>query len=307
MELNRFKSGYYFLILIPVGVLFLLGSWWLFLVFKLASRLNELNHPLMEGNLIKMVKWEGASFIALLFFLTVALFWIYFQDFKKNQAMQAFFASLTHELKSPLASINLQAQVLREVIASMELSDSDRKKLSRYMERLDIESTRLEDQLDNHLQLSRIERDAPLNMREIPLKSFVQQQVERYRKQIDFDIDISSDLLISGDDYGVQIVFRNLIENTLKHRKSTSSAATIIAKTKTDKIEVIYNDHGSEYTGDKKRLGQLFFKHNSPQGTGIGIYLVKKLMNKMNGDLEINSTENLIFKLTFLSKASSDK
>ena len=305
MELTRFRREYYFLILIPVGILLLLGSWWLYLVFKLASRLNELNHPLMDGNLIKMVKWEGATFIALLFILTIALFWIYVLDFKRSRSMQAFFASLTHELKSPLASINLQAQVLKDALESIGIPEDKRARLEKYMKRLEIESTRLEDQLDNHLQLSRIERDAPLNMRSIHLKSFLQNQIDRYDGQISSTIEVSPELSILGDDYAVQIIFRNLIENSLKHNPQTKPNIILIAQNFEGKIVISYNDNGAEFTGDLASLGTLFFKHNSPQGTGIGLYLIKQLMKKMDGAFRIESDPGLIFKLHFKSGVNS--
>ena len=89
-------------------MVFLLGSWWLYLVFKLANKLETLNHPLLEGNLVKMIKLEGLTFFIFLSILTVTLLYIYIQDHKKTISLQAFFSSLTHELKTPLASIKLQ-------------------------------------------------------------------------------------------------------------------------------------------------------------------------------------------------------
>lgn len=305
MELNKFKRKYYFLILIPVTLLFLLGSWWLFLVFKLASRLDELNHSLMEGNLLTMVKWEGASFITLLFLLTMALFWIYIQDYKKNKSLQAFFASLTHELKTPLASINLQAQVLGELLEDMQLPSEQNLKLKKYIERLNIESTRLEDQLDNHLQLSRIERDAPINMREIPLRAFIEQQFSRYSAQISSKINISPEITVLGDDYAMQIIFRNLIENSMKHRSHTNNVITVDVTEDSDRLEIKYDDSGAEFTGDASKLGKLFFKHNSPKGTGIGLYLIDRLLKKMNGSFKVVSQKNLVFYLTFMTRAKS--
>lgn len=280
----------------------LLGSWWLFLVFKLASKLNELNSPLMEGNLIKMIQWEGASFIILLFLLTVALFWVYLQDYRKNNALQAFFASLTHELKSPLASINLQAQVLSEAIEEMKLAPTEHEKLKKYITRLNQESTRLEDQLDNHLQLSRVERDAPVNLRAINLENFVELQLKRYQEKIKWTLDIPKDAMVLADDYALQIVFRNLIENTIKHTLKSHASISITSRINKDHIVLEYSDSGEKFTGELSKLTTLFYKHNSPKGTGIGLYLVKKLMLKMKGNLVIESNKGLVFKLEFSNK-----
>ena len=215
-----------------------------------------------------------------------------------------FFASLTHELKTPLASINLQAQVLSEMIQDMHLAPEIQAKLTKYIGRLNLESTRLEDQLDNHLQLSRIERDAPINMREIPFKTFIEQQFSRYSKQINWKLNIKEDAVICGDDYGVQIIFRNLIENSIKHNTESQLPIEVKAIEKGTHLVVTYNDFGKKFTGDASKLGTLFFKHNSPKGTGIGLYLIQRLMKKMNGSLTVESSDNLIFHLNFMTKVS---
>jgi signal transduction histidine kinase len=64
-------------------------------------------------------------------------------------------------------------------------------------------------------------------------------------------------------------------------------------------VEVIYDDHGSKFNGDVSHLGELFYKHNSSKGSGIGLYLIKNLMRKMQGHFEIENNDRLKFKLTF--------
>jgi signal transduction histidine kinase len=61
----------------------------------------------------------------------------------------------------------------------------------------------------------------------------------------------------------------------------------------------LYDDFGKKFTGDINHLGELFYKHNSSKGSGIGLYLIKNLLRKMNGKLEILNDERLKFKLTF--------
>ena len=183
MELRKTGPTYYFIILGSVLMLFALGTWWLYLVFRLAFKLESLNHPLLQGNLLNMIKWEGVTFFVLLFIVTIILLYLYWQDLIKTKSMQAFFASLTHELKTPLASMNLQTQVLQDQIESLDIKEEQREKLNKYMGRLITDGHKLENQLDNHLQLSRVERKAPLNLRSLDLKALINHEYKKYNQK----------------------------------------------------------------------------------------------------------------------------
>jgi signal transduction histidine kinase len=66
-------------------------------------------------------------------------------------------------------------------------------------------------------------------------------------------------------------------------------------------VELIYDDFGKKFLGSTSRLGELFYKFDSTKGSGIGLYLIKNLMRKMNGNFEIVNSERLKLKLSFES------
>ena len=131
MELNKTRSRFYLLISFSVMMLLLLGSWWLFLVFKLSNALEGITSQKPQGNLINMIKWEGTTFIVFLIILSITLLYIYFQDHKKTKALQAFFSSLTHELKTPLASIKLQSEVINDLLEDEALEKNTKEKFQK--------------------------------------------------------------------------------------------------------------------------------------------------------------------------------
>ena len=303
MELNKTKNGFYILISVSVMMLLLLGSWWLYLVFKLANKLQDLNHPLLEGNLFSMIKWEGITFFAFLLILTITLLYIYLQDHRKTRSLQGFFSSLTHELKTPLASIKLQTQVLGDIISEIKISDESMAKINKYTRRLMDDSTRLEDQLDNHLQLSRVERKADLNLRPIEIEKFIQKECQRFNLEVPVHIiSEAPELEIMADDFALQTILRNLIDNSLKHAKVKDLELTFKISLDSEKgILIEYMDNGQTFDGDIEKLGELFYKHNSPKGSGIGVYLIKKLMKQMDGDVAVSQSKSLKVVLNFLS------
>lgn len=301
MELNKTKNGFYILITVSVLMLLLLGSWWLYLVFKLANKLQDLNHPLLEGNLLNMIKWEGTTFFIFLLILTGTLLYIYFQDHKKTKSLQAFFSSLTHELKTPLASIKLQTQVISDLIHDANIEENFKEKISRYTERLVEDSIKLENQLDNHLQLSRVERDGFLNLREISIISFLKKELNRYHDKISYEIvnesgDENPNVL--ADDFALQTIVRNLTDNTLKHSNVEFPKVKLLIR-KDAMVEIHYIDNGEPFEGEASSLGQLFYKYGSPKGSGIGLYLIKNLMRQMKGHIKLIVDPSLNIKLYF--------
>lgn len=275
----------------------LLGSWWLYLVFKLANKLQDLNHDLLNGNLLNMIKWEGVSFILLLLALTLTLVYVYIQDHKKSSAIHAFFASLTHELKTPLASIKLQSEVLAEHLQELN-PINDQEKFLKYTTRIKNDALRLEYQLDNHLQLSRVERDAPLNLTDINFDRFIDGLTQRYGSLIEIKKQITPNTAVKADDFALQVIIQNFIENAINHCAAGVPQLKITQDSR-NKSSFSFTSNGASFDGELSKLGLLFYKHNSPKGSGIGLYLIKNLMRQMNGSLIITNNEFLTFKITF--------
>lgn len=287
MELNRTRRWFYGLTLLWVVMLLGLGSWWLYLVFKLHTQLGS------QSRFLNMMKWEGSFFFIFLVLLGASLFYMYFRDMKKSQAMQAFFASLSHELKTPLASMRLQAEVIKDHVESKDLE------LVKLTKRLIEDTYKLEGELEKSLQLSRVSQDAPLTLVPIGLERYLKKQEQKLAQghKLHLDIEEGAEEVLA-DELALNVIFRNLFENTFRHHKEVSKIE-IKARRLGDEVELSYDDFGKKFTGDVEKLGRLFYKFNSAKGSGIGLYLIKSLMEKMQGDLKILNHDRLIFQLSF--------
>ena len=298
MELNRTRRWFYGLTMLWVFMLLGLGSWWLYLVFKLHTTLSELNLPQLgsPSRFLNMMKWEGSFFFIFLILLGASLFYMYFRDMRKTKAMQAFFSSLSHELKTPLASMRLQVEVIKDLI---EDESHSHEQLSNLAARLVEDTTKLESELDKSLQLSRIEQDGTLTLVPISLERYLKRHQQKLSSKLLLDLQIAEEAkAILADELALNVIFRNLFENTVRH--NPESKKIIISATKNGSlVELIYNDGGKKFLGNSGRLGELFYKFNSTKGTGVGLYLIKNLMRKMNGHFEIMNNNNLMLKLSF--------
>jgi len=282
----------YLLTLLLAITIFILGSWWMYVIYNYDTFLKH-REP---HKIYQMLFWEGGTFIILLLMISFSFIYLYFKDQKEAKSLNEFFASITHELKTPLASIKLQGEVIQEY-----LDPHSHDSLKKLLKRLISDTKKLESQLDQLLQLARMERGGELNLETLSFKSFFNKIISDY-PDMTFNISINGHDFIVADRFALEIIFKNLIENSIRHgMKSNIDIEIKNSIQKTNSTEIIYFDHGI-FDGDLTRLGQLFYKHNSHKGSGVGLYLSKKLMEKMNGALKIESRENgLVFSLRFLS------
>ena len=266
-----------------VGVL-ALGGWWLYLVVKLSTS----PEVIVTTDFIKLAKWEGGTFLLLLTSLTVSFYYLYYKDLRKTKSLQDFFSGLTHELKTPLASIRLQGEVLQEKLNLDE-------KQAQLFERLIDDTQNLEIQMDKIIQLSRIERDRTLNLQRKSIKEELKRIVSQFSGQLSIELNHLKDLYVEVDPFALELIFKNLFENT-KHHSGSEDVKISVHET-ADQLTIHYND-GGEFHGDIKKLGKLFYTHHQTRGSGIGLYLSRKLTKMMNGEFEIKTNPNFYVTIT---------
>ena len=274
--------------LVWAAVLLSIGVWWIYLIFNFEYILSHTDRLKIS----KMIIWEGGSFLILLLLLSISLLLLYLKDQKKTKSLQIFFASLTHELKTPLASIRLQGEVIKEMLEAK--NDSSLNKLSA---RLIEDTGKLESQMDKILQLSRIERGGELSLTSLKIIPFINSIAKKMAPNFNISIESkNTETSIIAEEFALEIIIKNLFENTRIHTKSQN--VTIKIHEENETVTMTYQDQG-EFHGDKNKLGTLFYKYNSSKGSGIGLYLTNILLGKMDGELRITGEKNLTFCFSF--------
>lgn len=270
-------------------VLLMIGAWWIYIMINFDSFLGHVERP----RITKMLAWEGGSFFILLMLLSISLLILFLKDQAKTKSLQAFFASLTHELKTPLASIRLQGEVINEILES-----KNDPTLDKLIGRLIDDTAKLETQMDKILQLSRIERGGELNLTSLEVVPFVKKLAKTWVPDHNVIIEAQNhQTSIEVDEFALQLIIKNLLENTRIH--TLSKTIHIVVSENKKYIHFSYFDHG-QFHGDIEKLGTIFYKHNSTKGSGIGLYLSQRLLEKMDGNLTITKRDDgLQFDLTF--------
>ena len=288
MENSRFRKLATAL-LIWLGLVTVLGVWWGTLLLRQASRIAQLEKQIGISSSMtldhwqrtqRMLFWEAGSFIGLLLASTGLLFWLYWQDARRAKSIRSFFASFTHELRTPLTSIRLQAEAIAE---SLPENSGEGALVRRLLE----DSLRLEAQVERTLELARVEGGGPVYTQAFPIKPWLDRFLSTwsldYPDRVSLQTEVE-DLIVEADPTAVQIIFKNLLENSLRHSEKDHVRIQIrVSLEKTGWVHVLVEDDGLGYSGDQKKLGKLFQKGAHSQGTGVGLYLVHALMKRMKG------------------------
>ncbi len=233
-------------------------------------------------NFLNLILWEGSAFIILLLLLSGTIFFLFLKDQKRLNSLKLFFASVTHELKTPLASMRLQAEVIKDLY-----EDKEYDALGNYLNRLLDDSQNMEDQLDRVIQLARVERNGQLNITALSLTELLPRITEKWRQNLIIHFDFQDNIeMVKADSFALEIILRNLITNTRHHSNQTK--AMISLRNEETEVSITYCDNGT-FSGDPKRLGQIFYSPNQHKGSGIGLYLCKQLINQMKGHIQFQA------------------
>jgi len=266
-----------------------LAGWWTLLLYRNSQRIAELQAQLgihtsgMDRTRLMLVG-ESSVFLLVVLALSGALAWLYLREHRRARGMQAFFAAVTHELRTPLTSIRLQAEAIAEGDQRAELA-----------QRLLEDSHRLEAQIDKTLELARIEGGGSLAEQAIPLRGWLDRvaaDIGRvYGERLQLAVQADEGLpAIVADAAAVQMVLRNLVENSVRHAGRSPVRVQLAASAAAPGVLLAYEDDGRGLTGDARGYGQLFSRGAESSGSGVGLYLVRKLMQRMGGSVQFMSS-----------------
>jgi len=223
---------------------------------------------------------------------------------------QDFVSSVSHELKTPLTSIRMYGEMLKEGWA-------DESKKQGYYEFIHDESERLTRLISNVLQLARITRNEPqfdihsTNVGELmsQIESKISSQVERAGFELAFNREEQADSasIDVDSDCFAQIVI-NLVDNAIKFSKDADNKRIEIASKRSadNAIAFTVRDFGPGIPKDQmKKIFTLFYRSESELtretvGTGIGLAIVHQLVVAMNGKVDVvNKDPGVEFQLLF--------
>lgn len=282
---------------------------------RLSTPLSDLElifniRHLPVGPGVSVITWAGAVLIIVLCAGFYLLHRLATRQIDLLRQQQNFVSAVSHELKTPLTSIRMYGELLREGWASDE-------KKQTYYDYICDESERLSRLIGNVLQLARMTRnELQVNLENVTvfeimdnIRAKLSSQTEQagYKLNLSCDQKLLQTIIRIDSDYFTQI-FINLVDNAIKFSARAENKQIDIGCYLERNGSLLFEvrDYGPGVSrGQMKKIFRLFYRSESELtretlGTGIGLALVQQLVRAMNGHVDvINKQPGAAFRVRF--------
>jgi len=240
-----------------------LASWWLSVGLTLTNR-----H--------RMFMWEGATFIVMLVAGGVAIVLTIRREHRRRQTVETFFMSFTHDLKTSLSSVQLQAEGLREDWPE----SAPREPLDRLLQ----DTVRLQIQLENSLFVA--QPDGFLLRERIDIAAAIARLAQDWPELM---VTTRGAEQAQADARAFDAVVRNLLQNSVVHG-GASRVDVVMDRIDGHRVRILLTDDGRGVPAEQlSRLGQPFTRIDETSGTGVGLFVCSQLVSRMGGRLSFTS------------------
>ena len=208
-----------------------------------------------------------------------------------------FVANISHELKTPIGALSLLSEA---VLGAKDDSEA----VSRFAARMQIESKRLTDLVQEIIQLSRVQDSDPLKEAQLlSAADIIKEALDQCRttadsRQITLTFQDSDDGALLGDRDQLTMAIHNLIENAINY----SPAETKVAVSTSIENEIITLSVADQGIGipeaEVERIFERFYRVDPARsretgGTGLGLSIVKHIITKHGGEISVWSSEHV--------------
>lgn len=245
---------------------------------------------------------EGSTFLALIIIGAIVMFRAVRRQFSLQKQQENFMMAVTHELKTPIAVTKLNLETLQK----HQLDEGKRQKLLQMTLQ---ETNRLNALASNILVSAQLESGRAFTKEELDFSDLVKSSVQDFTTRFpdrQWNIFIQEETELEGDSLLLQILVNNLIENAVKYSPAGSTIGCSVEKSE-GVISLKISDEGPGIPApEKKKVFDKFYRIGSEQtrstkGTGLGLYLCKKIAADHNAEIVIedNVPKGTIFIVEF--------
>lgn len=205
---------------------------------------------------------------------------------KTNDELNRFIYSISHELRAPLVS----AMGIVNLVKLEGLYESS----GEYWSLIETCSNKLDYYIQKTLQYYKNNKTASENT-PVNFHKLVPELVELYTftdRDTAFTIDIDQKLDFLGDVFRIEVILGNLISNAIKYQKETETdkKVNISIEVRRELVEISITDNGMGILNEHlEKIFVQFFKSKVNQGSGLGLFIVKEALNKINGKITVSS------------------
>lgn len=205
---------------------------------------------------------------------------------KTNDELNRFIYSISHELRAPLVS----TMGIVNVVKMEGLYDS----CGEYWNLIETCANKLDYYVQKTLQYYKNNKTTS-DITPIVFKTLIPDLIDLYSytdKDTHFFVDINQDYDFYGDAFRIEVILGNLISNAIKYQKEDEKEKKVSITIQINKelAEIVISDNGMGILNEHlEKIFTQFFKIKTNHGTGLGLFIVKEALNKINGRISVSS------------------
>jgi len=216
-----------------------------------------------------------------------------------NRMKTEFISVVSHQLHSPLTNLKW----VTEFLISGRIFPVSKKQLE-YLEILKENNERMEELISDLLVVSRIEQGKlPFKKKKIFLKELIEDKIKKMRpfaEASNVEIEFQTKGVIPQifiDSFQIELVIDNLLDNAIRYIKDKGKVEIKLEKNDKNLYFKIKDNGVGVPRGDQKYIFQKFFRSENAMkhrtdGSGLGLYIVKSIIEKSKGKIGFKSEEN---------------
>jgi two-component system, OmpR family, sensor histidine kinase SenX3 len=216
------------------------------------------------------------------------------REIKRNEQQDAFLNAMTHELKTPIASIRLYLETLQ----TRNVDEDKRREFYGIMLK---DSDRLLNTVQQVLQASRTrETSRRLDIVSLDIKALISECLVQIKTRYNLENDaivfdeFDDNLIVRGDSAELSIAFSNLLDNAVKYSDEKVKISLKAKNLNENRVEIRIEDSGVGLAPNElKRVFRRFYRIPSKtKGTGLGLSIVQSIIKKHRGKIFAESLGN---------------
>lgn len=263
-----------------------------------------------EPELKAMIVGEGIFFFSIFFFVVMRMKRVFVREHKLQMQQRNFLLAITHELKSPLASIKLYIQTILK-------RDLEKEQREQFLNNSLKDIERLDDLVENVLIATQLESFKPnFPKEEINFSELVMTVLSRLQTGAgathQIDTKIQGNVKIHADRFSLTNAVSNLIENALKYSPKDGGKVEVSLWEIEDQIFFTVSDNGDGIPQEeRKNIFNKFYRVGNEgtrktKGTGLGLYIVKTVLDKHHAQITVkdNEPKGTLFEVIFNAYAT---
>jgi hypothetical protein len=212
---------------------------------------------------------------------------------KNSEAQKEFVTNASHELKTPLAVISANTEVIEMMNGKSEWTDSTVKQVNR-----------LSELISQLVVLSKLEEKQDIVLSDVNMSEETNSVMSSFKaiaetKEITLKTDIADDVHVQADQKGLHELVNILMDNAVKYCDEKGTVSVSLSRKGKNAVFIVSNDYSAGEGVDYKQFFERFYRedksHNSEKkGYGIGLSMAESLVRMFKGKISVNYKKPVI-------------